>query len=177
MVETDHSLLIYLQTQLSLSMRQARWLEFFQQFDFEVCYKKKGTMNKVADALSRLQVAHIRTVLNVQSEWRDKFVMGYEADSKAREARKAMAQGGSTWSERDGLLGKGAKLYVLDLSHVRVTLIKEAQVRVTLIKEVSCFVSLPPVCLIFWEKQLLTSSVLCPLSLCSCIKNISHLLL
>lgn len=124
-VETDHSPLIYLQTQPSLSRRQARWLEFFQQFDFEVRYKKRF-MNRVADALSRLHVAHVRTAVNIQSEWRNDFVIAYDADSEAREARKAIAQGDSTWSERDGPLWKGAKLYVPDLPHVRLTLIKEA---------------------------------------------------
>lgn len=35
-LETDHSPLCYLQTQPQLSRKQARWLEFFQQFTFEV---------------------------------------------------------------------------------------------------------------------------------------------
>jgi hypothetical protein len=38
-VVTDHNSLIHLQTQPSLSRRQARWLEFFQGFDFDWQYR------------------------------------------------------------------------------------------------------------------------------------------
>ena len=54
-VVTDHNSLKYLQTQPTLSRRQARWSEFLAKFDFEIVYRP-GKGNVVADALSRLQV-------------------------------------------------------------------------------------------------------------------------
>lgn len=55
-MQTDHSPLTYLQTQPSLSRKQARWLEYFSQFQFSIQYVK-GQDNNVADALSRVQVS------------------------------------------------------------------------------------------------------------------------
>jgi hypothetical protein len=51
-VVTDHNPLVHLQTQPHLSRRQARWLEFFQSFNFTWEYKP-GVGNP-ADPLSRL---------------------------------------------------------------------------------------------------------------------------
>ena len=51
-VETDHQSLRYLQTQVSLSKKQIRWLELLANFDFEILYKP-GKQNVVADCLSR----------------------------------------------------------------------------------------------------------------------------
>ena len=48
---TDHHPLIYLQTQTSLSRRQARWAEFLQRFTFRWLYRP-GRLN-VADAINR----------------------------------------------------------------------------------------------------------------------------
>ena len=52
---TDHYSLQYLRTQPQLSKRQARWLDFIAEFDFDVVHKP-GKSNVVADALSRLNV-------------------------------------------------------------------------------------------------------------------------
>jgi len=51
-IETDHKSLEFLQTQPTLSSRQARWMETLSQFDFTIKYRK-GNTNIVADALSR----------------------------------------------------------------------------------------------------------------------------
>ena len=49
---TDHNPLVHLQTTVSLSRRQARWLEFLQRFTFRWHYRP-GRSN-VADAISRM---------------------------------------------------------------------------------------------------------------------------
>ena len=51
-VITDHNPLIHLQSQPSLSRKQARWLEYMQRFDVEYVYKP-GRIN-VSDTLSRI---------------------------------------------------------------------------------------------------------------------------
>lgn len=54
-VQTDHAALKFLKTQKNLSRRLTRWVEFLQQFEFEICYKP-GKENIAADALSRLLI-------------------------------------------------------------------------------------------------------------------------
>ncbi len=49
---TDHHPLKYLDTQKTLSRKQARWVEFMQEFNYSITYIK-GKSNIVADALSR----------------------------------------------------------------------------------------------------------------------------
>lgn len=51
-VVTDHNPLIHLQTQPSLSRRQARWAEYLSRFDFQWQYRPGRT--NVADPLSRV---------------------------------------------------------------------------------------------------------------------------
>ncbi|MCO5562529.1 hypothetical protein L7F22_016156 [Adiantum nelumboides] len=50
---TDHHSLRYICDQDDLRGRKARWVELMQKFDFEIRYRK-GSTNKVADALSRI---------------------------------------------------------------------------------------------------------------------------
>jgi hypothetical protein len=52
MLLTDNSGVKHLFSQQDLNARQARWLAFLSEFDFEVRHIK-GKENKVADALSR----------------------------------------------------------------------------------------------------------------------------
>jgi hypothetical protein len=51
-IVTDHEALRFLQTQRRLSSRQMRWMEYLSRFNYHIHYVK-GTLNKVADALSR----------------------------------------------------------------------------------------------------------------------------
>jgi transposase InsO family protein len=52
LIHTDHHSLRYLDTQPSLSKRQARWMETLAEFDYTIKYKP-GKTNSVADVLSR----------------------------------------------------------------------------------------------------------------------------
>ncbi|MCO5574037.1 hypothetical protein L7F22_027815 [Adiantum nelumboides] len=49
---TDHKSLKWIFTQPELNMRQRRWVEFLQEFNFEIKFKP-GKENQAADALSR----------------------------------------------------------------------------------------------------------------------------
>ena len=60
-IVSDHHSLKYLQTQPQLSRRQARWLEFLAEFDFEIVHKP-GKSNVVADALSRLHHIEVQNL-------------------------------------------------------------------------------------------------------------------
>ena len=51
-VFSDHKSLKYVFTQKDLNMRQRRWMEFLEQYDFNLQYHP-GKANAVADALSR----------------------------------------------------------------------------------------------------------------------------
>ena len=52
-VLTDHKSLQYFLSQKNFEGRKARWAELMQDFDFEIRYRK-GALNSVADALSRI---------------------------------------------------------------------------------------------------------------------------
>ena len=50
---TDHAALTYLHTTATVSRRNARWLDFLSQFQFDIIHIK-GKENVVADSLSRI---------------------------------------------------------------------------------------------------------------------------
>lgn len=56
-VLTDHDTLKHLQTQPTLSKRQARWIETLADYDYELSYVP-GKKNVVADSLSRFSFPH-----------------------------------------------------------------------------------------------------------------------
>jgi hypothetical protein len=67
----DHCGLQHLFTQNDLNARQRRWSELLIDYDFEISYLK-GTMNRVADALS--QRPHIFLVIPLQTNLREKIL-------------------------------------------------------------------------------------------------------
>ena len=69
-LRTDHCGLKYLFDQHTLNARQARWLEFLCEFDFEIKHIR-GKENKIADALSRkVQEMHVASLSTCQSDLR-----------------------------------------------------------------------------------------------------------
>ncbi len=60
---TDHKSLKWIFTQSDLNMRQRRWVEFLQEFSFEIKFRP-GKDNQAADALSRRVVALAISLVN-----------------------------------------------------------------------------------------------------------------
>ncbi|QRV72267.1 Transposon Ty3-I Gag-Pol polyprotein [Ceratobasidium sp. AG-Ba] len=67
-VFTDNKSLEHLLTQKNLSARQARWLEFINQFDFDIVHIP-GVDNKVADALSRIYADEPEGMTRAESKY------------------------------------------------------------------------------------------------------------
>ncbi len=55
----DHNSLKYLGTQKELNLRQRRWLELINDYDYLIDYQL-GKANVVADALSRKTIASLK---------------------------------------------------------------------------------------------------------------------
>lgn len=109
-LETDHHPLIFLQTQATLSQKQARWLEFLQQFEFEVKHIS-GKENRVADALSRMQ-GNAVTQVGEQQSW--VAALKNLVGSWIQEAQQSMDTEGehSPWKVKDGLYFYKDRLFV-----------------------------------------------------------------
>ena len=61
-VFSDHKSLKYIFTQKDLNLRQRWWMEFLEDYDFELQYHL-GKANVVADALSRKSYAKLSAVM------------------------------------------------------------------------------------------------------------------
>ena len=80
-VLTDHHTLRHLKTQPDLSKRQARWIEFLSDYDFEFVYVP-GPENTVADSMSRFSFSEIAVIATQElaSEVSDQIKRGYTKD-------------------------------------------------------------------------------------------------
>ena len=65
-VYSDHKSLKYIFTQRDLNMRQRRWMEFLEDYDFTFHYHP-GKANVVADALSRKSRGALASIASM--EW------------------------------------------------------------------------------------------------------------
>ena len=66
-VYSDHKSLKYIFTQRDLNMRQCRWMDFLEDYDFTLHYHH-GKTNVVADALSRKSRGALASIAS--QEWR-----------------------------------------------------------------------------------------------------------
>ena len=79
-VFSDHKSLKYIFTQRDLNMRQRRWMEFLEDYDFTLHYRP-GKENMVADALSRKSRGVLASIAS--REWRmletvGQFILQYD---------------------------------------------------------------------------------------------------
>ena len=89
----DHSGLKYLFGQPTLNSRQSRWLEFLNEYDYDIKHIK-GKENKVVDALNRrVHEMHATTISMCQSNLRDKILKVAKSDKKYMELREKLQQG------------------------------------------------------------------------------------
>ena len=73
-LRTDHYGLKYLFDQPTLNARQARWMEFLCEFDFEIKHIK-GNENKVVDALSKkVHEMHVESLSIFQPDLRKHII-------------------------------------------------------------------------------------------------------
>jgi hypothetical protein len=89
----DHNGLKYLFEQPTLNARQSRWLEFLNEYDFDITHIK-GKENKVADALSRrVHKLHATTISMYQSYLKDIILEVEKSDLQYMEIITKSQQG------------------------------------------------------------------------------------
>ena len=64
---SDHKSLKYIFTQWDLNMRQRRWMEYLEDYDFTLHYHP-GKANVVVDALSRKSLGVLASVATWESQ-------------------------------------------------------------------------------------------------------------
>ena len=64
---SDHKSLKYIFTQWDLNMRQRRWMEFLEDYDFTLHYHS-GKKNVVADVLSRKSQGALASIVTPRPE-------------------------------------------------------------------------------------------------------------
>ena len=139
-VVTDHQSLRYLQTQPHLSLRQARWSQLLQDYDFEVEYRS-GKLNVVADALSRRPDHQQATTtsdepvacsamhsssLQVSDELLKRIKTAYAADTTCQDILANPRQYHTHFIVKDELIYCGQQLYVPPDKEIRAQLLQEA---------------------------------------------------
>src|SRR5208282_3116829 len=112
LVLTDHQSLKYMETQPTLTRRQAKWMEYMAQYNYKILYQP-GKTNVVADALSRTQLNAI-TILRSHLEDQIKESQLENGDTIPKEANPI-----------DGIYKINDLIFIPDDRNLRTTILKE----------------------------------------------------
>jgi hypothetical protein len=127
-LRTDHCGLQHIFTKSDLNARQRNWSELLSEYDFEITYIK-GTVNRVADALSwRLRIF---LVLPLQTNLREKILTLQCDDDWYKEVKDFIEQNTIPRYEgfsfdSDKLLRFIGRIYVLPNDKLRMLILNEA---------------------------------------------------
>ncbi len=127
---TDNNVLRHLQTQKTLSPRQARWVEILSQYNVYVDYVA-GKANVIADALSRRPDLAMSVVFVCQdSDWLFQLKESYSTSAEAQKIVKMIQDGSSRdYSFDQGYIVRrtptSTQLYIPDTGSMRQDLLAE----------------------------------------------------
>ena len=126
---TDNKGLKYLFDQLNLNARQARWLDFLSEYDFEIQHIK-GKENKVADALSRnvhfmAAISTYQTNLEGQLEGEKLYENYRKLQAKVAENVIESFSIGYSLNEKGLILYKN-RLYIPNVPKIKLLILNES---------------------------------------------------
>jgi hypothetical protein len=129
-LKTDHCGLQHIFTQRYLGARQRCSSKLLSEYDFKINYIK-GTVNRVADALSRRP--HIFSMLPLQTNLREKILILQHGDNWYKEVEGFIGQNimmvprfeGFSF-DNDGLLRFKNRIYILPNDELRMLILSEA---------------------------------------------------
>jgi hypothetical protein len=129
-LKTDHSGLQHIFTQSDLNARQRRWSELLSEYDFEIMYIK-GTINRVADVLSRRP--HIFSVIPLKMNLRENILALQIDDDWYKEVKDNIRQDTMMIPRYEGysldsdeLLRYNGRIYVPPNDEMRNLILNEA---------------------------------------------------
>lgn len=117
-IRTDHQSLKYMLEQRMTTLMQQKWLAKLLGLDYEIVYKK-GRVNSVADALSRLLEsdfqANISDISTVQYGWLADVLQIYDSDATAQAVIQGIAEKKEAFQDylySQGLIKYQQRIYV-----------------------------------------------------------------
>ena len=125
---SDNISLKYLFDQQNLNARQARWLAFLSEYDFEIKHIK-GKENKVADALSRNAI--MNAVSTYKSDLEDRIKESGLRDRKYQYLKDKISENQAGNDEtnfrlnENGLLIYKNRLYIPNVSETKLLILNE----------------------------------------------------